>query len=207
MINMIILQDKGQKKDKHVEKNQAWQKSGIQILDVPLPCGDYILGTEKVMDVISRKDKRGIPAKKMDFLGSYKATVDTKQSVLELVNNICGKQHARFRDECILAQNNGIKLYILVENLDGITCLDNLHEWKNPRAKIMTNGTRVIGRWKNGKPRYERVPRFPKATTGEVLMKACKTMSEKYGVEFLFTRPEMSAGYVVELLKRGEEDG
>ena len=38
-------------------------------------------------------------------------------------------------------------------------------------------------------------------------MKACKTMSEKYGVEFLFTRPEMSAGYVVELLKRGEEDG
>ena len=154
MISMIILQDKGQKKDKHVEKNQAWQKSGIQILDVPLPCGDYILGTEKVMDVISRKDKRGIPAKKMDFLGSYKATVDTKQSVLELVNNICGKQHARFRDECILAQNNGIKLYILVENLDGITCLDNLHEWKNPRAKIMTNGTKVIGRWKNQNVRW-----------------------------------------------------
>lgn len=204
---MIILQDKGQKKGKHDEKNQIWKITGVQVLDAPLPCGDYILGSEKVMDVIRRKDKRGISVKKMDFLGAYKVTVDTKQNVLELANDICGNQHERFRDECILAKNNKIKLYILVENLDGITCLNNLQEWKNPRAKIMVNGTRVIGKWKNGKPRYERVPKFPKATTGKTLMKACKTMQDKYGVEFLFCRPEMAAGYVVELLKRGEEDG
>ena len=70
---------------------------------MPLPCGDYIIADDKVMDVINRKKERGIPVKKMDFLGTYNVTVDTKKDIQELVGDVCGKQHARFRDECILA--------------------------------------------------------------------------------------------------------
>ena len=47
---------------------------------MPLPCGDYIIADDKVMDVINRKKERGIPVKKMDFLGTYNVTVDTKNS-------------------------------------------------------------------------------------------------------------------------------
>ena len=56
----------------------------------------------------------------MDFLGSYDMAVDTKKDMQEIVGNICGVQHARFRDECILAQKNGITLTQAGENMQFI---------------------------------------------------------------------------------------
>lgn len=209
---MVLLEDKGQKIGQHEEKNLFWRELGIEVVQVPLPVGDYILADNKVMDVIFRKDKRGIPLKKMDFLGTYNVCVDTKKDIQELVGNVCGKQHERFRDECILAQNNGIKLYVLVQNVGGmikntkticnptITNLDELGMWQNPRLFEMKNSNEVIGRWKNGKPRYKRIQRFPSATKGETLMKACKTMQEKYGVEFVFCHNSEQGAKVLELL-------
>ena len=146
---MILISDKGQQDGKHTEKERYWTELGIEVIEAPLPTGDYILANDKVMDVIFRKEQRGIPVKKMDFLGTYNVTVDTKKDIQELVGNVCGKQHARFRDECILAQNNGIKLYVLVQNAGGlikgtkdiynptIRTLDELHKWKNPRLFVM----------------------------------------------------------------------
>lgn len=209
---MVLLEDKGQKRGQHEEKNLFWRELGIEVVQVPLPVGDYILADNKVMDVIFRKDKRGIPLKKMDFLGTYNVCVDTKKDIQELVGNVCGKQHERFRDECILAQNNGIKLYVLVQNVGGmvkntkticnptITNLDELGAWQNPRLFEMRNSNEVIGRWKNGKPRYKRIQRNPSATKGETLMKACKTMQEKYGVEFVFCHNSEQGAKVLELL-------
>lgn len=55
---------------------------------MPLPCGDYIIANEKVADVINRKKERGIPVKKMDFLGTYNVTVDTKKDIQELVKHM-----------------------------------------------------------------------------------------------------------------------
>lgn len=212
MITLVLLEDKGQKKGQHEEKNLFWRELGIEVVQVPLPVGDYILADNKVMDVIFRKDKRGIPLKKMDFLGTYAVCVDTKKDIQELVGNVCGKQHERFRDECILAQNNGIKLYVLVQNVGGIvkntktvynptvTNLEELGTWQNPRLFEMKNSNEVIGRWKNGKPRYKRIQRYPSATKGETLMKACKTMQEKYGVEFVFCHNSEQGAKVLELL-------
>ena len=201
---MIIIQDKGQQEGKHEEKNQYWNEHGIEILNAPLPVGDYILGNNQVMDVIFRKDKRGVSVKKMDFLGTYDVTVDTKKDIQELIGNVCGKQHARFRDECILAKNNNIKLYILIQNLDGVTCIDDLKFWENPRRKIMKNSAEIIGTWKNGKPKYKRVPKYPSATNGETLMKACKTMQEKYGVKFVFCHNSEQGYMVLNLLGMGD---
>ena len=121
---MVILEDMGQKEEKHLIKNRWFYENGIEVIRAPLPVGDYIIADEKVMDVLERKGRRGMHPKKMDFLGTYNVSVDTKESIGEIINNICGKSHDRFRDECILAQNNGVQLHILVENEDGVTSID-----------------------------------------------------------------------------------
>ena len=115
---MKILVDTGQQKKKHDLKHACMERLGAELNVVPLPVGDYVLVDENVEDVLSRKKNRGIDVKKLDLLGSYKVSVDTKRDIQEAIGNICGSQHDRFRDEVILAQRNQIKLYILVENSD-----------------------------------------------------------------------------------------
>ena len=208
---MILLEDKAQQSGKHDMKNSFWKAKGIEVVRCPLPVGDYIVVNDKVQDVLDRKAKRGIEVKKMDFIGTYDVCVDTKKDIEELLSDIIGKQHARFRDECIFAQNNGIKLYILVENAGceiyhtgiynkTITSLEELHSWKNPRLFIMENSSEIIGVYKNGRPMYRKIQKYPKATRGEQLMKACMTMEQKYGVKFLFCRPSEAGKRVLELL-------
>lgn len=196
---MILVEDKAQKIDQHEMKNRWWEKEGIQVLRYPLPVGDYIIADDKVMELIKRKQKRNVEIKKMDFVGTYKVCVDTKKDIQELIGDICGKQHERFRDECLFAKNNGIKLYILVENTTitinerkgiyspYIDSLNNLHRFVNPRLFI----------WRGGKQMY------PTATKGITLQKACMTMEKKYGVEFIFCRPNEAAEKVIELLAMG----
>lgn len=212
---MILVSDKGQQKGKHTAKENYWHARGIELLNMPLPCGDYIIANEKVMNVIERKKERGIPVKKMDFLGTYDVTVDTKKDIQELVGDICGKQHARFRDECILAQNNGIKLYVLVQNVGElvkgtediynptITRLEDLHKWRNPRLFEMKRSSEIIGYYKgSGNPIYKKIQKYPSATKGITLAKACVTMQEKYGVEFVFCHNRDQGRLVLELLQR-----
>lgn len=194
---MIILEDMGQKEEKHIVKNKWFYENGIDVIRVPLPVGDYVVANEKVMDVLDRKEKRNIKPKKMDFLGTYSIAVDTKENIGEIANNICGKSHDRFRDECILAQNNGIQLYILVENEDGVNDIRDLFEWHNPRldrynkVKFMHD----IGKWQHI-PLQKKPP-----AKGETLAKAMITMEQEYGVRFLFCHPSEAGAKVVELLE------
>ena len=198
---MIILEDMGQKEDKHIVKNQWFYENNIEVVRAPLPVGDYIIANDKTMDVLERKKKRGNKPKKMDFLGTYSKAVDTKENIGEIVNNICGKAHGRFRDECILAQNNGIQLYILVENEDGVTCIDVLYRWQNPRLhrynkiRYMHN----LGKWQ-----HIALPKKP-PTKGETLAKAMITMEKEYGVRFLFCHPKEAGAKEVELLEGDEK--
>lgn len=130
---MMIVEDKGQQAGKHEIKHQWWNCHDVELLQLPLPAGDYILWTDEIAELVHRKSARNIAVKKMDFLGSYDMAVDTKKDMQEIVGNICGVQHARFRDECILAQKNGIKLYVLIENRDHIQSIDDVEHWQNPR--------------------------------------------------------------------------
>ena len=199
---MILIEDKANKQGFHAIKNAYWNKNGIEVIRQPLPIGDYILVNEKVRDVLDRKAKRGQEPKKMDFLGTYKVAVDSKKDIQEICGNVCGKSHARFRDECILAQNNGIKLYILVENesftIKGkvgvispyIGKLDDLHRWVNPRLWIRKNGRQA----------------YPNATKGITLQKACYTMEKKYGCKFIFCTPRDAGRRIIELLLTEDED-
>jgi ribosome-associated protein len=194
---MVLIEDKGQKEGLHILKNRYFAAHDVEVLRAPLPVGDYIVADDKVLDVIRRKAARNMEVKKMDFLGSYIVSVDTKKDMQEICGNVCGQQHARFRDECILAQNNGIKLYVLVENTDGIADVRDVFRWRNPRLERYNKVKYMhsIGKWAN-----VNLPKSP-PTSGATLAKALLTMQLKYGVEFLFCRPEKSGEKILELLK------
>lgn len=103
--------------------------------------------------------------------------VDTKQNMLELYSDLVAEHH-RFAKECQLAKQCDIKLYILVANDCGINNLDGVIGWKNPLIKNY-NYRRDYAIEVGAK-----VPNPP--TKNETLIKIMKTMSERYGVEFLF---------------------
>lgn len=173
---MIILEDTRQQDSKHKAKERWFSEHGVEVRRTKLYCGDYTLPTDQSV------------------------CIDTKRDIQELVGDICGTQHTRFRDECIRAQESGIKLIILVENEGKViysrkgTVVENhtirelkdLHKWVNPRLWI----------FKNGKQKY------PNATKGITLQKACMTMQKKYGVEFQFCSPDEAAEKIVEILNR-----
>lgn len=147
---MRLIEDSRQKKDQHEIKHSHFSDMGVQLIRCKLPFGDYA----------------HVP----------KITVDTKANMAEIASNI-GSDHQRFKRECIAARDAGCQLIILVENLDGITCVMDVHKWVNPD---------IIYR--------------PRAITGERLQKAMLTMSERYGVRFEFCTPEQSAHRIMELL-------
>lgn len=195
---LLLIEDKGQKEGQHILKNRYFENNEIEVLRAPLPVGDYIIADDKVSDVIHRKSKRNMEVKKMDFLGTYAVAVDTKKDMQEIIGNICGKSHPRFRDECILAQNNGIKLYVLIENADGVKSVEDVFKWRNPRLERYNRikYMQSCGKWLNAS-----IPITP-PTSGKTLAKSMLTMQLKYGVEFVFCRPEEAGKKIIELLTK-----
>jgi ribosome-associated protein len=173
---VILIEDKGQKEGKHEIKNQYWKENGILVQRYPLPCGDYIALNDRVENVINRKVKRGVDIKKMDFVGTFNIAVDTKKDIQEIILNVT-KDHARFKDELIFAQDNHIDLTVLVENKDNVACINDLYKWYNWRLKTSK-----------------------KATTGRTLAQILSSLEFNYNVKFEFCRPDEAGARVVELL-------
>lgn len=206
---MKILEDVAQKAQKHKQKQDWLRTNGHELIRVPLPIGDYVKVTDRVQNVLVR---RGDKLKKMDLLGVTEMTIDTKQDLAEVVNNICGKSHARFRDEAILAQENGIRFVVLVEHSRYIKTLEDVKSWKNPRQFQYERKIRkewgipkgadfeieVAELKKNG----AKINRGP--TTGEELYKAMQTMAEKYNVIWEFCDKSETGRKIVELLSDTE---
>lgn len=147
---MTIIEDTRQKDGKHDIKHRAFDASGVRVTRCKLPYGDYALPP--------------------------KVAVDTKENLGEIAQNIAN-EHTRFRNECVAALTDGCQLYILVENLDGIRSVDDVHKWDNPELMFR-----------------------PKAVTGARLEKSMKTMTERYGVKFVFCTPEEAASVIIEIL-------
>lgn len=108
--------------------------------------------------------------------GSVKA-IDTKANVEEIAQNIGGAEHARFREECKLARRCGGRLIILIENEHGYRCIDDVEAWVNPNVR-----------------------KTSRSIEGPRLAKAMRTMSDRYGVEFMFCSPEEAGKKILELL-------
>ncbi len=155
---MYIIEDTRQKLNQHTIKHQAFDRMDVSVLRCALPFGDYVLP----------------PA----------ISVDTKENMQEIAANLVG-DHARFRQECLKAQEAGCHLYILVETeWENINSIDDVHLWYNSRLIYSS-----------------------KAVTGERLEKTMKTMQKKYGVRFMFCRPWESAKTIIRILNGDFEDG
>lgn len=150
---MYIIEDTKQKIGQHVLKNEGFTEMGVSVIRNKLPFGDYTTPPS--------------------------VSVDTKKNMGEIAGNICGqtKEHIRFKQECILARDAGCKLYFLIENECGITTVDEVHNWVNPRCI-----------------------ESPRCVQGPQLEKAMKTMEQRYGCTFLFCRPEEAAEVIIKLL-------
>lgn len=203
-----VAEDKGQQKGKHETKHKWFIDNGIDLVQLPLPVGDYILLDDEVQSVV---DRRGSKLKKMDLLGVTRISVDTKKDLGEVANNICGKTHARFRDECILAQQNHIKLIILVEHSRYIKSLDDVENWENPRQFHYEKKIRKLWGIPNNadfkeevaelKAHGAKIERGP--TTGKELAASMRTMAEKYGITWMFCDKRETGHRILEILQGG----
>lgn len=168
----IIQCDTRQKRKHHDRKEKYFVEQGYKIVNSKMLVGDYCIPSN----------------------GSV--VVDTKADISELYGNLI-QQHDRFHNEAVLAQEAGIKLYILIENKNGVTCVDDVMKWKNPQM------FRYYKACKLAKVNGEKEPKPPASNLQ--LIKIMHSMTRDYGVEFLFCKPQEAGAKVLELL--GESDG
>lgn len=169
----IIQCDSRQKRKHHDRKEKYFEEQGYKLVHSKMLVGDYCIPSN----------------------GSV--AVDTKADLTELYGNLI-QQHDRFHNECVLAQQAGIKLYILIENKDGIKSVDDVRNWKNPQ----------MFRYYRAKKKAEREgTKPPKPPASNVqLVKIMHSMTRDYGVEFLFCKPNESGAEVIRLLTEGIKD-
>lgn len=151
---MIIQEDSRQHAGKHETKHRALEAAGHVIFRSKVIVGDYC----KPPTVV----------------------VDTKESMAEIAQNIGGgkAEHQRFINELKLAKSLGCRLYILVENEDGIRSVADVQRWRNPRTEYS-----------------------PNCIQGPRLAKAMTTIEERYGCRFRFCTPQEAAAIIVDLLR------
>lgn len=106
--------------------------------------------------------------------------IDTKQDLQEVCGNVT-QQHERFQAECLRAKDAGIKLVILVQE-NNVSKLSEVPSWYNWRLK-----------------------KQPKALNGIKLWKIMKTISEKYGVTWLFCKKSDCGRRIVDILEGNVE--
>lgn len=169
--NITIQEDSRQQSGKHDLKNEFFEKNNIRVLRSKLPFGDYTL------------------------VNNTSVTVDTKKNLLEVEGNLT-KQHVRFRNEIINANSFGIGVVILIEeeiqynNLDDVIARYKIPKWKSTTFE-MVNGKKQL-RHRKGQP----MGNF----NVETIVKAMKTMQQKYAVLFWFTTKEKCGEAIIDIL-------
>lgn len=155
-----------------------------------------------IKKIVAEFDRQGIrhPVSKL-MVGDYmnydnpRLIIDRKQNLSELCSNIC-QGHERFRRELIRAQENDIRMIILVEHGKGIQKLEDVIWWENPRRWKRVQDP-YTGRWKDVET---------KAMEGDVLYKILCTQEKKYGVKFLFCEKKDTGKEIIRILSGGEYD-
>lgn len=167
---MTIIEDVGQKQGQHENIRLHCEGKGIILRRQKLNTGDYILAP--------------------------RIAVDTKQGMGEVYSNLV-QDHDRFRNECIRAQEDGTLLVILIENDEGMSCLDDVERWDNPRVhEYYAKYAWALAARKNGKT--VKLPAPP--INNKRLIRMMETMTERYGVQWAFCSYEETGAKVVEIL-------
>lgn len=133
----------------------------------------------------------------VSLLNDQSVCIDLKQGLGEVESNLV-QQHERFRAECVRANENGIRLVVLVEE-SGIQGLADVAVWTNPRRARWEKIDRAHSR---GKLLHVQIAGRP-PVTGAILAKQMHTMAEKYGVEWRFCAKADAGEVVVQILLEG----
>ena len=148
------------------------------------------VGKHRNIEAYCKRMKIELIRQKLD-VGDYmldpvngKVSVDTKMDIMEICKDVMSSDHRRFRAECIRAQEQGIQLIVLIEELPPF---GNLELWEVPR-------------WKSSN-QYHRYGDPMTLVDPKTFQKALKTMTEKYGVKFRFCTRRQSPGRVIKYLK------
>lgn len=149
---MIIQEDTRQKPDKNKHIREQLESMGYTVRRFGgMAVGDY------------------------QILGKGDIVVDTKKDMNEVENNLI-HDHKRFKRECQLAQEAGIKLIVLIQD-EKLKQLSDVFGWFNIRKK-----------WS------------PRAASGQTLGKIMYSMRDRYGVEWRFCKKSDCGKTIVELL-------
>lgn len=167
---MILLEDTRNPVSKHRNVHEWAAANRVTIRRTKLMVGDYTLPTDQSV------------------------CIDTKAGLHEVYSNLI-QEHERFRAECALAQEAGIRLVILVEE-PGIGSLDDVAGWRNPRRE---RWFRVHAAHKAGKLLKLSIPKVPPVSS-EQLAAAMGTMGAKYGITWMFCDPAETGAKIWSLL-------
>lgn len=108
-------------------------------------------------------------------LDNMTTVIDRKQNLNELAGNIIEK---RFHSEIQRAHEKGVKIIFLIEHGRKVNDLIDVLFWENPRIKDS-----------------------PRCISGEHLYKAMNTLSDRYGVEWLFCQKKDTGKRIIEILE------
>ena len=156
---MTLLEDSRQQVGKHKNVEAYCQRMGIKIVRKKLDVGDYAFPDGKI-------------------------SVDTKENIMELCHNVMSDDHRRLKAEILRANEKGIQLIFLIEELPPFGRLDM---WEVPKWQR-------TDKWhKYGDPMTLVHPAR--------LRKALITMQERYGVKFRFCTRRQSPARIIKYLK------
>lgn len=127
-------------------------------------------------------------------LDNPRLVIDRKKDLQELIGNVT-QQHERFVRELSRAQEKGIKIIILCEHGEGVTELNDVYFWDNPRLHITEWST------KDGRPC--KIQKYPHATKGESLFRSLVTIRDKYNVTFRFCEKTETGYQIMKILEDG----
>lgn len=169
--DFTVICDSREQKWDHVRKH--FELAGVRWMRSKLPIGDF------------------------GRLDNLSVVIDRKQHLNEVEGNLI-QQHERFRREAMRAQENGIKLIVLIED-ETIDELEKVKSWVNPRRK---KWERISQQHAFGKQLHISIPSRP-PVNGAQLWQIMKTMQDKYGVEWRFCPHDAVGAEILRILTGG----
>lgn len=156
---MIILQDFREKHGFHEGIEQYCKYNNIQVHRMKLEVGDYMLGTFEN--------------------GKYKPignkSVDTKGGGLAELATDLYKDKLAFNKKYRKCYDNGIKLFVLVEQ--EINSLSDIVKWNSPHTRV----------------------------NGRLLLDMIDRLRKSYGVKFVFCPKNQTAETIIKILTQSED--
>lgn len=171
---MVFIHDTRDQPGKHKVLEQWMEREGHQLVRSKMYCGDIAL------------------------LHDQSVCIDLKGGGMQEVYSNLVQSHDRFKRECVRAHQAGITLIILVEE-PGISSLEDVKTWKNPRYERWKRDNAFILRAQAaGKMLNRKVAKSP--VPSDRLAGMMDAMSMRYLVQWAFCDPQEVGEVVYRIL-------